>query len=465
MTRALSLRAAVARARPRVRTRPVRRDAVLADFVRRYGGVPATPRPGGEPVVRYPSAGGDAPELLVGAYGDPARVRGWLPGLPARTTPAAARTLLSAARPPVAVARPPCQELVRPVDLAALAVPRATPRDAGPYLTTGIVYAEDPATGARALSVHRMLVLDHTRLVIWMVPGRALRAMHEAARAAGRRLPVSVNLGAPPAAMVASALNTRFLPEGVSKLDVAGGLAAAPVGLAPALSQPTSVLADAEIVLEGHLDDAVADECLDGGPAGSLPEFLGYDGAAQASLPVVTVTAITMRRDAVLHAVPGPGREQSVILGLAGAVSVALSAAEPAWRIVTDLHYAAAGGGMLLLAAAVRKDTARADGELADLARAVFARHPFTKLVVFVDDDVDVSSAEDVLWALTTRANLGTDCTTLTGHRPLGMDPSQRADWASARGQPHPPGRTFIDATVPYALRHRAARSFPTGGR
>lgn len=54
--------------------------------------------------------------------------------------------------------------------------------------------------------------------------------------------------------MLASALGTGFLPDHVTKLDAAGALADAPIALATALSRPTSVLAESEIVLEGFLD-------------------------------------------------------------------------------------------------------------------------------------------------------------------------------------------------------------------
>jgi UbiD family decarboxylase len=224
------------------------------------------------------------------------------------------------------------------------------------------------------------------------------------------------------------------------------------------------VLAESEIVLEGFLDGTVTDESLDGPPDISLPEFLGYDGSAREDLPVLTVTAVTTRRSPHFQAVIGPGREQSVILGLAGAVSVALTSDDADWRMIDDLHYSPAGGGMLLLVVAVRKDSPAADSRLGGIARRIFEWHCFVKLIVFTDTDVDITSAEDVLWAMTTRANLGTDCGTFAGFRPLGMDPSQGADWAGERGTDGGGGRSYIDATIPFALRDRVVRSFPVGG-
>lgn len=444
---------------------PLSRTAVARDFAIRYGGIPANGLPRSEDIVVYTNVEGATVPVVLGLYGDRNRVRSWFPGLPRRVSRESIEYLLAARRAPEQVVHPPCQERTEAanVDLATLPMLQATPRDAGPYLTTGLVYAHDPQRGEIALSVHRMLVLDGRRLSIWMVPSRRLRAMHQETIARGERLAVSINIGAPPAAMVASALNTEFLPGGVTKLDMAGALAGEPITLAPAISQPTSVLAESEIVLEGYLDGTVADECIGGrAPDISLPEFLGYDGKAKTNLPVVTVTAMSMRQSALCQAVIGPGREQSTILGLAGALSVMLSEGRHEEGIIRDLYFSPAGGGMLLLIAQVRKDSPEADGWLTRIARRIFERHPFVELIIFTDEDINITSEEDVLWAVTTRANLGTDCTTFPGFPRLAMDPSQREEWTAARGGGGLVGRTFIDATIPYSLRKEASRSFPS---
>ncbi|MBB5802217.1 4-hydroxy-3-polyprenylbenzoate decarboxylase [Saccharothrix ecbatanensis] len=487
---ALSLRAALQAARRddprhfRVSTRRLTDEEVGADFAAEFAGIPATSRSHSEDVVLYTDVNDGTMPVVLGLYGDADRVRGWLPGLPTVADRAAADALVAAARAPEFVRdQPACQAEVLvadgrvrgavngrgsgrlgadAVDLAALPVLRTTPRDAGRYLTMGMVCAHDPDRDGYAVSVHRMLVLDHNRLTLWTLPSRRLRELCAAAAGRGERLPVSINIGVPPAAMIASALNSRFLPAGVDKLDVAGALAGAPIALATAVSQPVTVLAESEIVLEGYLDGATADESVVGPPTTSLPEFLGYDGSARPDLPVVTVTAITTRRRPVYQATIGPGREQSVILGLAGALSLALSGGDDYRDLVRDAHFSAAGGGLLLLTMSVRKGSPRADQRLAPLARKVFADHPFVKLIVFTDEDIDISSAEDVLWAMTTRANLATDCLSFAGFPHMAMDPSQSLAWAAAKGTGGEiVRRVAIDATVPHRLRESVVRSFP----
>ena len=407
-----SLRAAVERVRAadpaacREAPAALAPDAIARDFATRFAGIPAVSRPGPEPMVRYPATTGTMP-VLLGLYGDAARVRSLLPGYPKRVSPETVVELVAGARRWKAA---PLAATI-PVRLADLPVLRATPRDAGPYLTLGVVTAWDD-DGAVLMSVHRLLVLDDHRLTIWMVPGRRLRQRYEEVIRSGGRLPVTVAIGAAPAVVVASALSTRHLPPGTGKPELAGALAAEAIAIHEG---EAPVPADAEIVLRGYLDGTTADETTTGRLGGSLPEFLGTDGSGQAGLPVLTVVSAVRRPDAVYQAVIGPGREQSVILGLAGAVSAALSLGGPEGSLVQDIAFPAAGGGMLMAVTAIRKTAPGHDTVPHALARAIVARHPFTKIVIMVDDDVDPASPEDVLWALVTRCNLGADLVTANG--------------------------------------------------
>ncbi|WP_433273823.1 UbiD family decarboxylase domain-containing protein [Actinosynnema sp. CS-041913] len=432
-------------------------DQVARHFARHHAGIPASSSARPEPAVLYRPPDADLP-VLLGLYGSADRVRDWLPGLPGQVNAQTVAAVFGKAVEPswVENRREPYDG-----DLSGLPVLRTTPRDAGPYVTLGLVHALDPDTGATALSAHRMLVLGPDRLGVWMVPGRALRAMHEATSRRRERLPVSVNIGAPPAAVIASALTTTAL-AGRGKLALAGALAGTAVTLTDAVTQPVPVLADAEITLEGYLDHTTADETLGRSVGPSMPEFLGYDGGGQPDLPVLTVTGITVRPDPVYQAVIGPGREQSVILGTAGELSVA-AVVDQDWDLIADLHHTPAGGGMLTLVVAVRRYSPRSEGRLKHIARRLFDGHPFLKLIVFTDTDVDIRCAEDVLWAITTRCNLATDAMSYGGYRPLRMDPSQTEPWVAERGRDGGSERSFIDATVPYRLRRAASRSYGLG--
>jgi len=149
-------------------------------------------------------------------------------------------------------AQAPCQEVVirPPFDLRRLLpAPTHTPLDAGPFLTLGLVRAEDPETGAADVTIHRLCLQGPDRLSIYIVPGRDIGRFHAKAEGMGRALPVSINLGLDPAIHLASC----FGPPGLDELSIAGGLRRRPVELVGCVSVAAQAIARAEIVLEGEI--------------------------------------------------------------------------------------------------------------------------------------------------------------------------------------------------------------------
>ena len=147
-------------------------DRIASDFAIRFAGIPATSvSPPGEGRTVFGA------ELAHPGAAGPLRLRGsgaWLfPGLARKTNLATVTRLLDQLRPPQPGPAAACRQRIETarVDLGELPLLRATPRDAGPYLTMGLVHAQDQDRSELTLSTHRMLMLDHNRLAIWMVPG------------------------------------------------------------------------------------------------------------------------------------------------------------------------------------------------------------------------------------------------------------------------------------------------------
>lgn len=92
---------------------------------------------------------------------------------------------------------------------------------------------------------------------------------------------------------------------------------------------------------------------------------------------------------------------------------------------IADLRYAHAGGGMLLLYIALYPGFNQ-PSHMQQIATGIMTLNPFTKLVIFVDQDINLHADEDVLWAITTRCRLEADCHPLACFAQLEMDPSQR---------------------------------------
>jgi len=176
------------------------------------------------------------------------------------------------------------------LDLGRLPILKCWPEDAGRYITLPSVITRDPTGGGRNVGMYRLQVRDRCTLGMhWQLhKGGA----EHARRAADQPIPVAVSLGGDPAVMWCG---SAPLPPGLDELLLAGWLRGKPVELARCVSQPLEVPANAEFAIEGYVDPA---ELAAEGPFG---DHTGYY-TPPADYPVMHVTAITRRRDAIYPA-------------------------------------------------------------------------------------------------------------------------------------------------------------------
>lgn len=428
-------------------------------YYARWAGTPAPPPTGPGPAVLFekvrPVTGAPA-RVLMGLYGTRRRAAALL-GISPEQVPFRLLDAVAAPLAPVPAVDPgrwPRHRL--PTDLSALPIPTLTDEDAGPYLTLGAVLATDPETGVRNLSVHRMCVRGTDRLTIWMVPGRDLGLAYERSLRSGRPLPVAVHLGLSPAVMLSSCCPTSLVPTELDELAVAGALTGAPVELLPCRSVPAEFIADAEYVLEGEITAELAAE-NPGGPA-ATPEFLGYQGRAHPALPVLRVTAITARPDPIMQTVSGPGYEQSYLLGF-GMEAAILAELRRRNAPVRAVHCHTAGGGQLMAVVQWRpKRQARDDELVREASTAVLEASRMIKLVVNVDEDVDLESEQDLWWAMVTRLQGDRDIVVLSDREGFPLDPTQHTGYSAALSADGRTAKTVFDCTVPYGQQDRFRR-------
>ena len=153
----------------------------------------------------------------------------------------------------------PCQEIVYraedPVfDLRRiLPAPTNTDLDAGPYFCLGLVLGSDPDLG-RDVTIHRLCVQGRDELSIFFAPGRHIDAFRQRAVAAGRRFPVTVNMGLDPAIYLGAVFEAPTTPLGFDELSIAGGIRNAPLRLVDGGSVEEKANASAAVVIEGVID-------------------------------------------------------------------------------------------------------------------------------------------------------------------------------------------------------------------
>tara|TARA_Y100000766_G_scaffold28784_1_gene20045 strand:+ start:130 stop:1638 length:1509 start_codon:yes stop_codon:yes gene_type:complete len=163
--------------------------------------------------------------------------------------------------------------------------------DGGHFVTLPLVVTKDPNSGEHNLGMYRAQVFGPKEIGLhWQIHKHG--ADHAAATGENQKMPVAICMGGPPE-LIFSAIAP--LPDNLSEYQFAGILGSRSLRITKALTQDLMVPAEADIVIEGY---CVPGETRLEGPFGDHFGFYSLTG----QYPVMHVTAITARKDAVLPA-------------------------------------------------------------------------------------------------------------------------------------------------------------------
>jgi 2,5-furandicarboxylate decarboxylase 1 len=313
----------------------------------------------------------------------------------------------------------PVQEVVltgAAADFTTLPVNFQHGKDGAPYISSSLDYAIDPRSGITNLGARRLMLRSRTEAGVDLVAPSDLKAIYEAAVARGETLPVSFVVGCHPIDHVAATLKVPG-----DELALVSTLRAAPLAVVKCVTNDIRVPADAEYVLEGYFD--ARGHVEKEGPYG---EFLGYYGGVKRN-PVFHLTAITRRRDALFQTSSIGGRAMSrtdtaQISALRTEVMI-WRALETAVREPVAVHATTSSGGSFNVRIALRQ---RVPGEARNAIHAAFGSLANVKNVFVVDPDIDITSDEQIDWAMATRFQGDRDIVVGPAMRTLPLDPSLR---------------------------------------
>ncbi|MBB2973702.1 UbiD family decarboxylase [Mesorhizobium sp. RMAD-H1] len=336
------------------------------------------------------------------------------------------------------VARPPVQAVVRrgaDADLTHLPIQTCWPGEPAPLITWPQVITRPPDTEASDVArlnmgVYRLQVLDRGRLIMRWLAHRGGAAHHRAWSQRGEDMPVAIAIGADPATMLAATLP---LPETLSEMSFAGLLRGERPRIAPAVTVPLMAPADAEIVIEGWVSATQT------APEGPYGDHTGYYNQVE-RFPIMRVTAITTRENP-LYVSTFTGRppdEPSVIGEAMNHLAVPLIRQQ--MPEIADIHFPPDACSYRLAVVSIRK---RYPGQARRVMAGLWGMLPqfsYTKGIVVVDDDIDVRSGADILWAVSTRADPSRDLMLME------RTPIDYLDFASP--EPGLGGKLGIDATT-----------------
>ena len=278
------------------------------------------------------------------------------------------------------------------VDLATLPILNHFAEDGGRYVTNGIVVAKDPDTGVRNASYHRLQVMGRTRFGTSLHSRRHLWNYAQRAARRDEAIPVSIVIGHHPLFAFGSGLWKG--PMDVDEYAVAGGFMGRALELVEGVTVPVEAPAFAEFVIEGHI---VPGEQVEEGP---FAEFTGY-ASARSTQHVIDVSAILHRRDAIYQdIVPGISDEHTGLLAVPMEARL-LKVLRQNYPNVTGVAMPKSGTCRMHVYIAMKDP---APGQAKNAAATALGEDLSLKLAIVVDDDVDIASDRDVMWALCTHA-------------------------------------------------------------
>ena len=271
--------------------------------------------------------------------------------------------------------------------------------DGGRYIGTGSVdITRDPDEGWVNLGTYRVMVHDEDTLGFYISPGKHGRIMREKYFAKGQVCKVAVSFGQDPLIFLAGGVE---VPRGLSEYDWIGGMQGSPVQVIEGDYTGLPIPASSEVVIEG---DAVPGEERDEGPFG---EWTGYYASARRPEPVIKVKRLYHRNNPILLGAP-PTRPPCEFNYMRCFVRSALLWQQLEAAGIPDVRGVwchEAGGSRLLNIVSIKQrytGHARQAGMVASYCHVGAYLGRYT---IVVDEDIDPTNTNDVLWALSTRSD------------------------------------------------------------
>src|SRR5262245_16178304 len=344
--------------------------------------------------------------------------------------------------PPKTVGKGPVFENVDrddKVDLTKFPVPFLHEKDGGRFIgTDDLVIMRDPEENWVNCATYRAMVQDKNHVSIWISPGKHGRQIREKYFRAGKPCPVLISCGHDPLLFLAGGNEIKF---GLSEYDYAAGHRGEPYDVIESELYRLPMPAHAEIVLEGAMHPGET------APEGPFGEFTGYYAGGRSEQPVVRVERIYHRNEPILGLacpmVPPSDFSYSKCVMKSGMIwdeveRAGLSGVRGVW-----VHEP--GCARMFNVISIKQAYAGHARQAAVLAATCQSGSYLGRFVVVVDEDVDPTNLDEVIWAMCTRCDPAEDIDFIRRHWSGPLDPRlpKGVPWNS---------RAIVDACRPYEL-------------
>lgn len=312
------------------------------------------------------------------------------------------------------------------INLLAFPAPKWHQKDGGRYIGTGCsVITRDPDTGEVNLGTYRTMVKDERRATFHISPNKHGRFQYEKYHARGEACPVAISLGSDPLIFMLSCIN---VPHG-SEYNMAGAIRKKPVRVIREEVTGLPIPADAEIVIAGWSQPDRMDT------EGPFSEWQGYFAMHEKVAPVIEVERIYHRNSPILLGMPNSiGRGDysywSALMGSAivhnDALRIGLPGIKRIWFHV--------GMDQMFIVASIEQMYAGHDKDVAMFINSKRTSTAMARYVIIVDDDIDPSNINEVIWAMCTRCDPDKHIDIIRRTRTAALDPIIQPESISGRG-------------------------------
>ncbi len=288
------------------------------------------------------------------------------------------------------------------VDVLTFPAPLWHELDGGRYIGTGcLVVTRDFDSEWVNVGTYRVMVHDANHVALDMVTGKHGRIHYEKHKEAGKPFPVVIVLGGDPLGYLISGIE---IPFGMCEYDYMGAILEEPVAVVQGEVTGLPFPSASEIVLEGWVQPN--DERTEG-PFG---EFHGYYPGKAGKAPVVTVERIYYRNDPILMGSPPakPPNDYSyskAVMRSALLHDALVAAGVPEVRGVWAHEI---GGARMFNVVSIKQRYAGHARQAGHILNQCGVGAYMSRYSVVVDEDIDPSNLQEVMWAVATRSDPAT---------------------------------------------------------
>ena len=297
--------------------------------------------------------------------------------------------------------------------LKSLPILKSFAGDSGRFITFGMTVTKHPETAIRNLGVYRIQIIDDRHAIMhWQTHKRGAEH-YKMLRDQGKKIEVAIVIGADPATVFSA---VAPVPEGMDKYLFSGITRKKGVKLVKCRTVDLEVPANAEIVLEGLVDPS------DMRMEGPFGDHTGYYTPAE-PFPTFTLTGIMRRSNPIyLTTVVGKPVLEDAYIGKVIERSF-LPLVQMFHPEVVDFSMPGAGWFQGLAIVSIKK-TYPGQAKKVMMGLWGMGQLALTKMFVVVDSDVNVHDMDDVIWAVTTRADAARDTVIINNVPTDTLDPA-----------------------------------------